>query len=94
MEKIVSYKKRLSQNSKNCQIELVEIDNFLNFEMYAMFRQAANDIFYKMMILKLLESQPEPVESGVLNDSPKFDKLTLTVLKFISSEKNFKNFFN
>ena len=57
-----------------------------------MFRQAANDIFYKMMILKLLERQPEPVEGGVLNDSPKFDKLTLTVLKFMSFAKNLKFF--
>ena len=42
--------KRLYQNSKDCQIEPVEIDNLLNFELYVMFRQAANDMFTKSLI--------------------------------------------
>ena len=47
------------------------------------------------MILKLFVClrQLADVEGGVLNDSPKFDKLTLTVVKFMSSEKNLKIFF-
>ena len=76
-------------------MEIVEtihkVQNSTNYQ----FRQTANDIFYKMMILKLFERlrQLADVEGGVFNDSPKFDKLTLTVLKFMSSEKNLKIFY-
>ena len=44
---------RLYQNLKDCQIELVEIDNLLNFEVYVMFRQAQHDIHFKILIQPL-----------------------------------------
>ena len=59
----------LHQNSIKCQIELVEIDILLNFEEFVMFRQAANDIFHKMMIVIILECQFRHnvgIEGGVL----------------------------
>ena len=52
-----SKKKRPHQNSKDCQIEPVEIDNLLNFELYVMFRQAANDMFTKRPINNSLQKQ-------------------------------------
>ncbi len=39
----------VSKNSKDCQIEAVEIDNLLNFEVYVMFRQAQHDRHFKIL---------------------------------------------
>ena len=67
----------MSQYSKNYQIEFVEIGNFLNFEMNDMFRQAANDIFYKTFTSISLCCQPEPIEGGV-SYSNGFERLLMT----------------
>ena len=45
-----------------------------------MFRQAANDMYFKTLTFKLLGCQPEPVEGGFVYSNG-FDKLTLTILK-------------
>ena len=74
--------------------EIVETLHKVQNSKKYQFRQTANDIFYKMMILKLFERlrQLADVEGGVFNDSPKFDKLTLTVLKFMSFAKTLNYF--
>ena len=45
-----------------------------------MFRQAANDMYFKTLTFKLLGCQPEPVEGGFVYSNG-FDKLTLTISK-------------
>ena len=69
----------LYQNSKNCQIKLVEIDNFLNFELLVMFRQVANDIDYKRYSFIYLGVYLELVKGYFLLRNG-FDKLLMTCL--------------
>jgi hypothetical protein len=57
-----------------CQAELVEA----GLHKRTRLRQTANDTYHKWLIANKLKCQPEPVEGGVLDDSTKFDKLTLT----------------
>ena len=76
------------QNSKDCQIEPVEIDNFLNFEVYVMFPQASNDMYFKTITFKLLGCQSRHsvgIEGGFVYSNG-FDKLLLTcILKRLRS---------
>ena len=56
-------------------------------------RQAANDTYYKTLIFKLLESQPEPVEGGffITQRLRQAQPDSLKKPNFESFEKNLKN---